>query len=472
MTEQGSYEELRNEIQRLREGQRRLQEEQENLRRHNGHPASAGGQNQKEPENEPDKRNEKKQDKKLDEPKRPVGQRMPGIVARHPLGVLIGAGAAVVLIIAGIFVWNYLDSYESTDDAEIDGHLNAIGSRVAGTVSGVYIENNRFVKAGQALVDLDPRDYKTALEQARAAYAQAQAALEASNPSVAITETTNVSTISTGRQAVIAAERAVSEAEQEYAAREANVVQAEAQNAKAQTDVARYRALVGKQEVSREQFDAVTAAAKTQAAGVVSSKDAAEAAGRAVEERRAELAQTRSRLAEAQRNAPRQVSVRRADVATRRANVVAAKARLDQALLNVSYTKIVAPVAGIIVDKTVEVGQRIQPGEQLFEISQTRDIWVTANFKETQLKRIRPGQSADVHVDAFDRTYHGYIDSMPGATGAITSLLPPENATGNFVKVVQRLPVRIRFKPGEDPEHRLRLGMSVEPKVWLWSNAR
>jgi membrane fusion protein (multidrug efflux system) len=322
--------------------------------------------------------------------------------------------------------------------------------------------------AGESLVDIDPRDYTTALEQAQGAYAQAQAQLRAENPNVPITRKTNETTISTADADVIAAEKAVAQAEQEYQAKMAQIRQAEAQNVKAQTDVRRYELLVDKEEISREQFDTVVANAKSQKATVDSSSAAAEAAQRAAEARRAQLLQARSRLSEAQQNAPRQIAVRQADVATREANLIAAKARLDQAGLELSYTKILAPVNGVVSNKTAEVGQHVQAGEQLLQISQLDDIWVTANFKETQVKRMRPGQSVDIHVDAFDQTFPGYVESLPGSTGAKTSLLPPENATGNYVKVVQRLPVRIRFKQGADPQHRLRLGMSVEPKVWLY----
>ncbi len=199
-------------------------------------------------------------------------------------------------------------------------------------------------------------------------------------------------------------------------------------------------------------------------------KAAVQVALRTVDERRAQLLQARTRLSEARQNAPRQTAARQATVASREASVVSAKAVANQARLNLSYTRIAAPVGGVVVNKTVEVGQELQAGEEMLAISQIDDLWITANFKETQLRRMRPGQSVDVKVDAFGQTFHGYLESMPGSTGARTSLLPPENATGNYVKAVQRLPVRIRLKPGEDPRHRLRIGMSVEPKVWLNSN--
>ncbi len=260
---------------------------------------------------------------------------------------------------------------------------------------------------------------------------------------------------------------AVIAAQQDYQAKRASVRQAEANNNKAQTDVERYRGLVVREEISKEQFDTVVATAKTQAATVDASQSAARASQKAIDEAREQLLQAQSKQDEANKNAPRSVAVRRAQLAGREAAVLAAKAQMGQAQLNLSYTKIFAPVAGVISEKAVEVAQRIQPGEELFTISQLDDIWITANFKETQLRKMHPGEHVDIHVDAYGRTFHGYVENMPGATGAVASLLPPENATGNFVKVVQRLPVRIRLNQGEDPNHLLRLGMSVEPKVWL-----
>jgi membrane fusion protein, multidrug efflux system len=412
-----------------------------------------------------------KQEKGKDEPpKPPLRERTRNWIAQHPIATLLGAVALVALIVGGIFYWRYIESYESTDDAQVDGHLNPISSRVEGTVSGVYVEDDQFVKAGQDLVDLDPRDLRMALEQAQGAYAQSQAQLQAANPNVPITQTTNQTSISTTQSDVLTADAAVAAAQQDYQARVAALEGAQAQNLKAQADVTRYALLVQRDEISRQQYDAAVATAKSQTASVEAARADVEASRKMVDQRRAQLDQARSRLAETENNAPRQIAIRKADIATREAAGMSAKAELEQARLNLSYTKILAPADGVVTNKTVEVGQRIQPGEELLSVSQVDDIWVTANFKETQLKRMRPGQSVDIHVDAFGITYKGYVEGMPGASGARTSLLPPENATGNFVKVVQRLPVRIRLKPGEDPQHRLRIGMSVEPTVWLNSN--
>jgi membrane fusion protein, multidrug efflux system len=354
----------------------------------------------------------------------------------------------------------------------VDGHLNVISARIAGTVVGVYVENNQVVRAGQVIVDLDPRDYQVALDQATGAYQEAVAQLHAQNPSVPIIVTTNQTTISTGEADVVVAEKAVAAAQQEYEARLADVRNAEPQNVKAQKDVERYQPLVVKAEVSRQLFDAVVATAESQAATVDAAQAAVQVALRNLDERRAQLLQAQTRLEGAQQNAPRQTAAQQATVATREANIISAKARVHQARLNLSYTKIVKPVEGVIANKTVEVGQDLQPDEEMLDISQIDDIWITANFKETQLRRMRPGLSVDVTVDALGQVFHGYVEGTPGASGARTSLLPPENATGNYVKVVQRLPIRIRLKPGEDSQHRLRIGMSVEPKVWLNSNTR
>src|SRR2546423_330895 len=494
--EEKVYVELREEIQRLRDEQQRLRDEQEKLRREKPAPSNGkssqdgqnsadqkeqqGGGEQNKKENARSPQDAKKQDtnkneqqaapkdqKQEEQRKPPLKQRARTYVQTHRKGVLLSAAGFVAAVILAIVLVIYLRSYESTDDAQVDGHLNSISARISGTVTGVYTDNNQFVREGQLLVDLDPRDYQVALAQAKASYVQSEEQLRAENPNLPIIQTTNATTIATSSADVAAAQAAVTAAQQDYEARLASVRQAEANNAKAQTDVRRYGALVQREEISHEQFDTIVANAKTQAATVEASLAAAAAAEKAIDQSRAQLLQAQSKLGQASQNAPRSVAIRRAELATREAGLLAARAQEAAAQLNLSYTTIVAPVAGIVTERSVEVGQHIQAGEQLCVISQLEDIWITANFKETQLRKMRPGQPVDVKVDAFGYKYHGYVESMPGATGAVTSLLPPENATGNFVKVVQRMPVRIRLKAGEDPEHRLRPGMSVVPKVWL-----
>jgi membrane fusion protein, multidrug efflux system len=485
--EEKQYEELRDEIQRLRDEQQRLRDEQEKLRQDNhssnGHGPNAGKEKTEDDKNEKEEGKEgqekskdrdgnssQKNDKDGEEKagqKPPLKERIRTYIQTHRKQVMWGGVGLVAALIIGVTLIIYLSSYESTDDAQIDGHLNAISARIAGTVTGVYVDDDQSVGANYLCVDLDPSDYQTASDQSTANYAQAEAQLRAEDPNVPITETSNVTTISSSGADMAAAEANLKAAEQDYQARLATVRQAQANNIKAQTDLERYRLLVGKGEISRQQFDAVVATAKSQEATVERSQAAASAAQKAIDQANAQLRQAQSKFEEANKNAPRSVAVRRAQLAARQASLLAAKAQADQAALNLSYTKIYAPVAGIIGVKSVEVGQRIQPGEQLFLISQTQDVWITANFKETQLRKMRVGQPVDIHVDAYGKTFHGYVENMPGSTGSVASVLPPENATGNFVKVVQRLPVRIRLNQGEDPQHTLRVGMSVEPKVWL-----
>jgi membrane fusion protein (multidrug efflux system) len=384
-------------------------------------------------------------------------------VARY----IIALAALIVLAIGGVFLWNYLRSYESTDDAQIDGHMNYISTRIPGTITRVNVVENQAVQQGQILLELDPRDYQAELDQAQANRALAQAQVHAENPNVAITLTSTATNIEATQADVANALAAAAAAERDRLAAMARLLDAEATNAKAQADLARYKMLVAKEEVSREEYDQRAAAAQSAAAMVENGRQNAAAAQHIVEQRRAVVAQNQSRLQGAQVNAPHQVAQQRANVSSRMANVRVAEAALEQATLNLEYTKIYAPVQGIIGRKTAEVGMRVQAAQQLMVVVPTDDIWVTANFKESQLREMRPGQSARIHVDAYNRDYDGYVESMPAATGAKYSLLPPENATGNYVKVVQRLPVRVRFKANQDPEHLLRPGMSVVPKVWL-----
>jgi membrane fusion protein (multidrug efflux system) len=245
------------------------------------------------------------------------------------------------------------------------------------------------------------------------------------------------------------------------------VLEVEANNAKAQADVARYKALVDKSEVSRADYDQVVGTAKAFAASVDSARASAEAAQKIVEQHRAQLEQARSMMESARVNAPNQVAISKANLQSKQADVQAMKAQLDRAQLDLGYCKIIAPVAGVISKRTVEVGEHVSKGQRLVTLAALGDLWVTANFKESQVKQMHPGQSVSISVDAFDQDFDGTVEAMPGSTGSITSLLPPENATGNYVKVVQRLPVRIRFKPGQQGLDRLRPGMSVVPKVWL-----
>ncbi len=331
----------------------------------------------------------------------PTGHR--GVLHRRPLKLVLALVVAAILSVGGLRFWNYLQSYEWTDDAEIDGHLDPISTRIDDTVIRVYVENTYHVKAGQTLVDLDPRDYQVAVENAAANLAQA--------------------------------EQGVKAAQQNYKLSVANLDTAIATNVKAQLDVKRYGELLHQAVIPRETNDEIVMTGRVDAAAVNSDRAAVGAAARMIGQAQAA--------------------------------VQAAQASLDQAKLNLSYTHIVAPASGVVDNKTVQVGQRVQPGEQLLTLVPLNDIWITADFRETQLRKMRPGQPVTVHVDTTGRDYKGYVEGMPGATGELDSLLPPENATGNYVKVVQRLPVRIRFYSSEDPDRQLRPGMSVEPTVWV-----
>jgi membrane fusion protein (multidrug efflux system) len=390
-----------------------------------------------------------------------------GFFREHPIKSVIGLLILAALLVGGFLYWNYRQTFEDTDDAFIDGHTNYISPRIAGTVVSVMVQENQFVKEGQVLAEIDPSDYQVAYERAQADAAQAAAQIRSQNPAIPIATTTTQGSITTREADLANAKAAVASAQREREADLARLREAQANLSKAQTDVARYKALVDKEEVSREEYDAKVTTAEAAAAEVQSLEHVAEAASSVIEQRRAAVDAMQSQLQQARSTAPQEVEIRRAAVQSAQASAQAAKAQVDQALLNLKYTRILAPVSGIVGRKQLEVGQRVQPGQQLLVIVPLDDIWVTANFKESQIKRMRPGESVKIHVDAYDRDYEGYVESLPAATGAKFSILPPENATGNYVKVVQRLPVRIRFKPGQDPDKRLRPGMSVEPKVYL-----
>jgi membrane fusion protein (multidrug efflux system) len=384
-----------------------------------------------------------------------------------PIGWIVVVAFLVGAAFAGIRLWNYLESYEDTDDAQVDGDIYSITSRIAGTVKAVYVEDNQQVKAGQLLVELDPRDYDVSVEQAKAALEESRSQVQAELPNVPIVNVSTETSVSSNESDIAGAQAEVESAERDYASAIADVRQAEADSVQAQSDRIRYKQLVDKDEISQQQYDQADAAAKAAAAKVDSKKASAEAAMHTVDAAKARLRTAQIKAGEASRNRPQQIALQKALVTTRRAATVRQQAMLDQAALNLSYTKIVAPIDGVVGKKNAEPGQQVSPGQQLMADVPITNLWVTANFKETQLKKMKPGQRVTIHVDAYDRNYEGYVESLAGASGARFSLLPPENATGNYVKVVQRLPIRIRIKEGEDADHLLRPGMSCEPKVWL-----
>jgi membrane fusion protein, multidrug efflux system len=324
------------------------------------------------------------------------------LLHRRPLQLILLVVFVALLCVSGFKLWKYLQSYENTDDAEVDGYLDPISSRINGTVSAVYVDNNQRVRAGQLLVVLDPHDYQVAVDQARAQLAQAQAD--------------------------------VNSARQQYVSAVATVRQAQAQNYLAQRNAERHAVLFRLQVVPQADFDQYQATARVDAATVKVDEAAAASAQRTI--------------------------------ASHEAQVQEAEAALEQAELNLTYTRIKAPADGIIGNRSAELGQRVQPGQSLMALTQRNQLWVTANFKETQLAHMHREQPVTIHVDALGRDFKGQVQGMPGATGSLYELLPPENATGNYVKIVQRLPVRIAFDQGQDLSH-LRPGMSVEPKVWL-----
>jgi len=382
---------------------------------------------------------------------------------RFRLALIVGG---IVVLVAGFFLWRYLGSYESTDDAQIDGHLNAISARVSGHVVKLLVNDNQYVEAGTPLVEIDLRDYEVAVARAKAAYQDALATAESTQVNVPITTVNTGSQLSAAQAEVESGRAGVAMARQQLEAARAQLEQAIANDIKAQNDVGRYKQLVDKQEISHQQYDQAVAAARSSAAGVAAARASVAAAEQQVAQAQAKRDQLDANLRAAE-TAPQQNASMRARAQAAQAQAQQKKAELEQAMLNLQYTRLVAPVNGIVSNRTVEVGQNVQVGQELMKIINLDDIWVTANFKESQLRLMRPGQRATISVDAYGKKYNGHVESIAGASGALFSLLPPENATGNYVKVVQRVPVKITFDPGETKEHILRPGMSVEPKVWV-----
>lgn len=374
----------------------------------------------------------------------------------------------IVLLLAAsgaLLYWLHARQFESTDDAFIEMHLNPVTPRVDGTITKVYVENNHYVHAGDPLVDLDPRDFQVSLDQAVAALTQARSQVTAQQPNIPITQVENTANISSAAAAVANSRAALGAAEHDRDSAAARLAEAEANNARAQADLGRYKILIANEEVSQQDYDQVNAAAKAQTANVTANRAAVQSAGQVVDQRRAQVQEALSRLQQYRQTATQQVAIRQAAVRTQQANSQSAEAQVEQARLKLSYTKIVAPVDGIVMKRSAEVGAHVAAGQQLMTIAQNGELWVTANFKETQLSALKPAQPARIHVDALQRDFDGYIEDIGGGTGAISSVLPPENATGNYVKVVQRIPVRLRFKPNQPDLDRVRAGMSVEPEV-------
>jgi membrane fusion protein, multidrug efflux system len=376
--------------------------------------------------------------------------RAQGYFRAHRRAKWVVLAILIVIVLAGYSVWSYYASRESTDDAQIDAHIAPISARVGGTVEKVNVDDNQNVEAGSVLVQLDPTDYQVAVDRARAELRDAMATLQAAQTGVPLTHTTTSSTLSNAQASLRAAQ-------EEVTANQARLREALAEYKLAADDVQRFGQLIKKDEIPQQRYDMAVTAEQQAAAGV----DAARAA---VANAQSHVAQAQAMVQGAE-TAPQQVAITRAKAGSAEANVARLKAALQQAELNLQYTVIRAPVTGIVSKKTVEPGEVIQAGQPVLAVVNLEDVWVTANFKETQLKNMRPGQPAKIGVDAYGRIYNGHVDSIGGATGARFSLLPPENATGNYVKVVQRVPVKIVFEKGQDPHHLLRPGMSVVPTV-------
>jgi membrane fusion protein (multidrug efflux system) len=372
----------------------------------------------------------------------------------------------VVLALVAIGVWWHSTYSESTDDAQVNGHLIQVSARISGQVIKVYVDENQVVKAGDPIAELDPADYQVAVENAEAALASAQANEAAASVNVPITTVNTGSNLTSADANLSGTHAAVEQAQQQLEAAHARVGEAKANNVKAQADLERYKPLVEKDVISKQQFDAAVAAADAAKAALSDARHSEQAAEDNVRVARERETQAQAGLKYAE-TGPQQVAAQSARAKQAQAQVQEAQAKLDQARLNLGYTKIVAPAAGIITRKSVEINQNVAPGQNLLMLVSLEGLWVTANFKETQLRHMAAGQPVEVEADSTGKTYHGRVTQIGGATGSVLSLFPPENATGNYVKVVQRVPVRVDFTnlANEDPNHELRPGLSVEPKV-------
>ena len=371
----------------------------------------------------------------------------------------------VVLGVAGAFLWRYFSGFESTDDAQVDVHLYPVSARISGYIQKVKVEDNQWVDEGSTLVEIDPKDYGVALARAQATLETSEAVAKSSNIDVPISSVETSSQLKFTSSDIKNAEAATQAAEKQSAAAHARVLEAQAENVKAQDDVTRYHLLLVKEEVPKQVYDHAYAAAATDVAAIAAAEADEAAAQQAVQEAHSRLIEAEAHYENAQAG-PQRVASTRAKALSTMADVHQKRAAVEQAQLNLGYTKIFAPVAGEVTKKVV-VGLNVDPGEQLLTMVPLDHVWITANFKETQLKDMRVGQRATIELDSNGRTYNGHVDSIAGGTGPIFSLLPPENATGNYVKIVQRVPVKIVVDPGENRDRQLRPGMNVEAKVYL-----
>lgn len=373
---------------------------------------------------------------------------------------------AAVSVLGASGYWLHVRHFVSTDDAQVDGHFAQLSTRITGTVTYVnpLAENDRFVPAGTLLLELDPSDYEAALEHAKATLETKEAQFHAAQFQLPITNASAYSQLHLAQAARQEAMAGVAAAEADLIAAQHRVQQDQSVADRAERDRVRYAALVEKREISRSYYDARATDATASAQILDSDRAAVAAAVQKIAQARSMVAQREAQIDSA-RTAPQQTSDARAQLKSAQGEMDQARADVRTAELNLSYTKIYAPVSGVVGHKTVELGHRVQPGQTLLTVVPVDDLWITANFKETQLRRMNPGQPVTVHVDSFGRDYNGQVEDMAGASGPLFSLFPPENASGNYVKIVQRFPIRIRIDRNQDPQHNLRPGMSVEAKV-------
>jgi membrane fusion protein (multidrug efflux system) len=372
----------------------------------------------------------------------------------------------LIILVGGFLLYRYFTSYESTDDAQIDGYIYPVSPRVAGYITRVTVDNNQYVEAGTVLAQLDPKDFEVAVANAKSALANDQASAAAQTVNVPITSVSTSSTLSTAQADLLNAQAGMTAAQKQFDAAAASLRQAEAADLNAQDSVRRYKPLAAKDEIPQQTYTQAVLTQRGTAAAVASARASSLAAEQAVTQAQSKVAQAEAAVRNAETR-PQQISAQVSKARAAEAQAQSAAAALQQAQLNLQYTTIVAPRNGLVGQRSAQPGQNVAVGQQLMTIVplDSQNIWVTANFKETQLKHMRPGQPVRISIDAYGRTYKGHVLSIAGATGSLFSLLPPENATGNYVKVVQRIPVKIVFEAGQDPEHLLRLGMSVIPKV-------
>jgi membrane fusion protein, multidrug efflux system len=394
--------------------------------------------------------------------------RTPFSLRDHPLKAAVGF---LILLAVGLGAVHFIRDallFESTDDAQVDGHIMPLSARINGYVLEVPMMEGQLVHAGDVLVTIDPQDYKVSVNQAQAAFADALASAASSRFNVPIASVTTQSNLESAGTAVINTQAGLKAAEQNFESAKATLQRAEANSTKSAADLVRYEKLVAKEDISRQQYDAAVATAAADRAAVTSATAGVQAAEQAVRQAQGKLLQASDDLRSAQ-TAPQQVSLIRAKADAADAQVLQRKAQLAQTELNLGYTVIRSPVTGIVGKKSVEVGQNVSIGQELVEVVPLDDVWVTANFKETQLAHMRPGQVVEIKLDAYGRTWKARVTNIGGGTGSVFSLLPPENATGNYVKVVQRVPVRIDFDHVAGQEFNadglLKPGLSVEPDV-------